>query len=241
MTKHIFVFEDNPDMSVSRLISKQSYNGNNICFTSGNTGIFEKLQSIYNQQDIFIIFYDISPENKILITRYHSLIESIRMEIDNYSENVYLLPVICTEYSVIKALITYGYIDRTLEYALDDLDYERIKKEFRQRTLEKAYKQMLISLDKQFHNINEVDSKDKKDEGSFYRSGNVKLKAEQFWASLPLTYIISDEHKNYLENNGIIKGTEAFEEIEKELNGFFDDVFNKANVKRVYFTLKVLK
>ncbi|MBE5869897.1 MAG: hypothetical protein E7294_01355 [Lachnospiraceae bacterium] len=128
-----------------------------------------------------------------------------------------------------------------MEFVVDNPDYEKMKLVFRQRTLEKTYKQILKSLDKAFHNINEAEVKSINKDGEFYRKGDLKQKAEQLWFTMPVTSVVNEEHQKYLEDTGLLKKKESFDVVESERNHFFEDIFQKANAKSVHFNLRVAK
>ena len=79
-----FIFEDNMDTPSSALLLKSN---SNIYFSGGNRRLQLKLQQIYNNTDVFIIFCDVPPNNSNTIQEYHDLVDVIK---ENNMKNVYV-------------------------------------------------------------------------------------------------------------------------------------------------------
>lgn len=60
---HKFIFEDG-EGTPSSLLLKSSFNGENIFFSNGSGRLLTKIKELYNKEDTFYIFYDVSPNNK---------------------------------------------------------------------------------------------------------------------------------------------------------------------------------
>jgi len=237
MSKCYFIIEDNPDMSISKLIKANKFNGDSFIFSSGNNNLFGTLSTIYNTDDRFYIFYDLSPDNNVLISKYSVLINQIENEISNFNDNVWVIPIICTEYIVLKMLLTYKYINEDLSYAINNIDYKRLKIEYKQRYMERCYKQILKSLDNQFHNINESSNHNINNEGAFYRTDNTDLKSERICFSYPIMNIVSDDHKEYLSSINMNISKKDLEQLKQEINTFYDNLFDAVNKSRKLFRI----
>ena len=197
----VLIFEDNENMLSSILLKKYTFNSANIHFTNCNSLLFNRLLSLYNTKDLFYVVVDFVPNNSSLKGLFSKLYKQI-CKIKDYNNNVYLVPTLCMESAILKALVHYGYIlpDEVVRKAAVDFDYEWLLKTFyKSNNLEKIYKSILNNhLLGYFKNVS-ISSKQPEVIGSFYRSDNLGYKAEQLYSCLQVSPIASDQHKNYVD------------------------------------------
>ena len=193
-----YIFEDKTDTPSSILLRQDKFVGKYMLFSEGNQLLEDKLNSVYNTEDFFYVFIDFVPDNKHLIVQYEGLKDTI---INEYGDNVALIPIPCIELFILKMLFKYGYVTDNVIYEKAILNFDKnfvhsLPKNFGKLTLERCYKYILnVYLDKEFHN------KSKNGIGSFYKSENLLYKSEALYVSLFFFHIRSPEHKSFLYEN----------------------------------------
>lgn len=234
----VYIFEDNENMTSSALL-KESFNGNNIHFSNGNSMMYRKLRSIYNTSDTFILFLDVVVDNLSTIKLYENLL--IKCE---DLENVYIVPILCIEYYILKMLDEDKLLfvnqqdEELVKYLVRTFDCNELSKEKQEikTTLEKRYKYI---LNNQLCNCMKNIHIDNVSSSSFYLSDCVcesncdfaviqdsLLKSEKLITSLPIFDVISAEHKDYLENHGIKIRPIDFESALAKVQDFYAIIKN---------------
>ena len=220
-----FIFEDGfktiDNSTPSSRLLKSSYNGNNIYFSNGNSNIITILNSIYNPEDLFIIFLDVVPNNKALVEKYKEY--DIRLETDGLDSNTFIIPIFCIEYYLIKFLDKLGILftkDKKIKNIYDNLyktfNWGNLDDSFNLKSIEKIYKE-IIKLQKPYCLRNE-NNLSKYYYGNFYKDSctnckdkrcikkvnfSLEYKAELLYTSLPIFSIISEKHQSRLKDLGI--------------------------------------
>ena len=95
----ILTFEDKNTSIISELMLRVYSEHTDIEFSGGNRSLQDVLDVI-NQNETYIIYVDVVPDNRNTVELYKKLQEVVRV---NKMDNVYLMPIPCIEYYVIKA------------------------------------------------------------------------------------------------------------------------------------------
>jgi hypothetical protein len=153
-----FIFEDS-DNTPSSLLLKSCYNGDNIHFSNGGSAIslFRSIKKC-KESDLsctVIVFFDFPPNNIHAYNNYEYLIDYI----DNSGyTNVYVVPILCIEYYIIKLLVEYNYIDirnnsiSLVNNLIKDFNYNSsfvqkyISSKYNSESIEHVYKSLLSDL-----------------------------------------------------------------------------------------------
>ncbi len=224
--RSILIFEDNQNMLSSVLLKKYSYNSADIHFANCNSLLFRKLLSLYNTEDLFYVIVDFVPNNSSLKGLFSKLRKHVR-DIKNYSNNVFLVPTLCMESAILKTLVCYGYIslDEVVRKATIDFDYGWLVETFyKSKNLEKVYKTILNNyLLGYFKNVS-TDSQQHEVIGAFYKQDSLGYKAEQLYSCLPVSPIVSQSHKNYVDFCNIVRHSVDLASI----NEFYMDLWKLA-------------
>lgn len=159
------VTEDRDTMSVSILLSKRLA----IEYAIKNSNI----KGLIAGRNNLIVFYDCNPNNSALYEEYQNL--SIYA---SSLDNVYVLPVVCTEYYVIKALVKQGYdfgfkypwMSKVLECVLNKQNIYNMPPKIigwngTNKNFEQLCKVVLSNAKDEIHNI---DTRTGKPEGSYF-------------------------------------------------------------------------
>lgn len=99
-----FVYEDH-EASALGVLLKQSYNSANLYFSRSNTRLFKAIKQIYERYDEIVVFYDLVPDNAVLLPNL-SLLQS-RLVTEDMYRKVHIVPVICSEYVYLCSLKQY--------------------------------------------------------------------------------------------------------------------------------------
>lgn len=101
---NVMMFEDKATSASSRLISYAYKDDENtvLVFCNGGPKVRSKLADVYREGDRYIIYLDMLPDNKMTRKEYFAIKRLIRK--NNYRD-VYVLPIICMEYNVIKTFL----------------------------------------------------------------------------------------------------------------------------------------
>lgn len=91
-------------------------------FSEGNQLLEDKLNFVYNTEDFFYVFIDFVPDNKHLIAQYEGLKDTI---INEYGDNVALIPIPCIEFFILRMLFKYGYVTDNVIYEKAILDFDK--------------------------------------------------------------------------------------------------------------------
>lgn len=197
------IFEDNENTPSSILLRKCS-NGENIIFANGASRVRGTLEKVYNEEDYFIVLYDLVPDNGMTIMLYRALKEAV-----NIYSNVVVIPIVCIEQIILRMLDDLGYLTKTkitinlIDNLVSKFSWSNLteedKKEISGKSLEKVYKLILNNqLDKCFVNSN--DTSKRVETGRFYKedcacnrkycrfdcTDNLKIKAERLYSWLPV-------------------------------------------------------
>ncbi len=162
--KRVFIFEDSI-LTPSSALLKASYNGGNIHFSEGCSNMQSKLEAVYNSEDEFYIFYDVPPNNSVAVDSYTNLCEELFI----YG-NVYVIPIICIEYYILKMFIKYNYgnFKKSIIDLVDNLvkdfnangiiEMNKLPSDYIKASLERVYKHILDEQNAQcFRNHNRYD------------------------------------------------------------------------------------
>lgn len=215
-----FIFEDNIDTPSSALLLKSN---SNIYFSGGNRRLQLKLQQIYNNTDVFIIFCDVPPNNSHTIQEYHNLVDVIK---ENNMKNVYVIPIICIEHIIIKFLNKHNYLGKQnricqsiLDNLINTLNWDNLLPQIKYNenneevSLEKIFKRFMSEQPLLCqHNKN---SKRIVLEGKFYRedclcarkycainsTSNASKKSLQLYAELPIFSLNAQQQVNMAQLN----------------------------------------
>lgn len=258
-----FVFEDGEN-TPSSILLKNTYNKNNIFFSNGSSAVLRKACSVQNSGDKVYIFYDVAPNNAKTVNGYNMLVQNIRI---NNIKNMYVIPIICIEYYICYMFYTYGYLmisDKNSQVYIDNLlinfDWQNLINQVKLNTyqtesLEHMYKSLLAMTKKacqqnSFKYTNGVrDTNSRK--GIFYEKDcacdliycpikcrdDILLKAERLYTMLPVFAIESDQHKEYLHNNGIVIRERANSDIKKSRQEFYNNICKSMNVNGIRIVL----
>lgn len=152
----IFVFEDNgPENGLPGLDEKYtpsselllgSFNGQNMRFLNGVGHAFDKLLRIAGQDgnSRYIVFYDVSPNNKNTINGYRGLVERCKL-----FQNIYVIPIICIEYYITHMMDKFGIlqhnedVDPFIMYLVSTFDWKKFLHTYRGGMYEQCYKEDL--------------------------------------------------------------------------------------------------
>ena len=99
----VMIFEDAENAPISQMIASAYKNQSEVMlyFTGGNSVLRDKLCEIYDAGNQYIVYIVLVPDNYTTIKEYRILRKIIRRR--NF-KNVYVLPIICIEYYVMKTL-----------------------------------------------------------------------------------------------------------------------------------------
>jgi len=113
------MFEDAEKAPISQMLASAYKNQSDVMlyFTGGNSVLRDKLCEIYNAENQYIIYIDLVPDNYTTIREYRMLRKIIRRR--NF-KNVYILPIICMEYYIMK---TFFLKMPAIETAINCEDY----------------------------------------------------------------------------------------------------------------------
>lgn len=246
----ILIFEDNEKSPISGLLHS-CIAGEHIIFADGNKSVECEIKEHLNED--VIAFFDVPPNNWSVVSEYYRLVE----EFEIY-ENVWIVPIICIEYSVLQMLIHFGYAQDILlrriqtgftkeGYAnnLKDMDDGHRKKAV--GSLEQYCKQLLITS-----KIQCLSNKMQDRKGAFYKAdcdcvGECplarkevrKIKAEQLYVSLPVFYVRDIEHRQILESLGVELGDIlSYNEMICKRKNFFDGICEELGFNKLVFTYR---
>lgn len=139
---NIFIFEDNEDMPVSKLLSIRG----SVYFSCGSRGLRRKLDSLYSGQGIVIIFFDFVPNNVNTHNLYLQLLSHIA---ESGYVDVYVIPILCIEYYVLKMLVEcYTFrvgeeYNKLLECLIKSFKWENVPQEKKSVSVEVLLKEIL--------------------------------------------------------------------------------------------------
>lgn len=242
---NVFIFEDNEDSPISMLL-KSSYSGNNMHFSGGSDLLSVELKKWYNNEDNFFVFMDYVPNNKIIIASYGVLYNKI-----SRYKNVFLVPIPCIEYFVLKMFGQYGYnrLDKgsmnLYVNIVESFNWCDVESRHKSTSLERLYK-LLVSrqLPKCLHNNKDEDNNLF---GKFYvspcncvyktrpcrsdRKDDVLLKAERLCSTLVMFDIVSDEHLEYLRLIGVEARKLTPELLYNKIDNLYKDMFESMEKK----------
>ena len=151
-----FIFEDGEN-TPSSILLKQSYYGKYIYFSNGVSKLLDTAIAIKNAEDIVYMFYDVSPNNRITVKGYETLVDMLKQNKKLYKD-IYVIPIICIEYHICKILdkdhCLYTKDKKALEMIekiVRDFDWETLSPYIKNDTyigesLEHAYKNIISLL-----------------------------------------------------------------------------------------------
>lgn len=219
-----YIFEDSEQSPSSKLL-RSCYNGDNIYFSSG--GKANKILQVVNncrmkdEKCVIVIFFDLPPNNRYTYINYEVLLDKILTE--GYV-NVYVIPIICIEYYILKFLIGYNYLVPTdkqkelIKNLITGFDYKSEvvqkfvnKNSYRKNSLEHVYKELLKELAINSKCMLNKQSTENNNNfyGKFYKENcncdrhfcrincndNLSLKAERLYSKLPGFVLIDETHR----------------------------------------------
>ena len=226
--------EDNEFMTSSLLLSSVL----NIKYTGGNSGLRKFCKT--RPQKKILLFLDVVPDNTSTVNLYNIMKQDI---VENQLEDfVYLFPIVCTEYLIIRMLkrlgifLEFSYPWMTeVEQAISELktieEYVpfhvcRYKESF--RSFEKQCKLLLNNSQMRFHNVN-MNTKQEGEEYryiSFYLNNSDGLSTCQKAVELAKEYpaIVWKEGIEWPEN---LENTNDFFKASREAVAFTDSWLKK--------------
>lgn len=255
MTK--FVFEDN-DSTPSSLLLKSSYNGSNIEFASSSSRVYKHLMELSTVSGITscIVFFDVVPDNRATVKWYQTLLEDLK-EANPYFE-VYVLPIPCIEFYILKFLYNYSYLSckpehkNLIENLVVNFNWKNAKVYLKSLSygdsLEKLYKSLLANQNMPcLRNRNAARNALI---GKFYREDCdcnrefcktdcrdcVSLKAERLYTSLPIFDVISEQHSEYLKKLGIEVCRVEIEDVMRRCYEFYSSICSQLGKPNINMT-----
>lgn len=260
-----FIFEDEEETPSSQLL-KSSFNGNNIYFSNGCAKLLNKLNEIYNKEDTFIVFYDVSINNQKTVLGFEDLKQQL---LSKGMRNVAVIPFICIEQIIANTLIKYNYLGKQkaitqniIDNIITNFDWDKVSNSIKyynntyEQSLEHIYKRFLQEQIKRcLHNtINSSNNLFEK----FYTYDcncnqiycNVKsqsglsVKAEQLYTMLPIFSIISDKHKEYISKININVISNNIAQAKMKQQSYYNKIYenmksSNSKNKDTYTNIKV--
>lgn len=257
------IFEDNENTPSSRLL-RSSYNGHNIFFSDGCYNVLDKAITIKEPGDIIYILYDLSPNNIKTVKGYEELIKVI---FQNEYTDIFVLPIICIEYYVcrfmlnLNALTTTKLNEELVDRIVKDFDWQALSDKWKGdkfvgSSLEHAYK-YIINNTGSLCMLNRVECRRNNNrdgvsiKGKFYLEDcncsriycrskcnrSLKEKAERLYTTLPVFTIISDEHRDYIDNLGIALTEVDHAVIKENLQKLYNTICDSMGCERIKISL----
>lgn len=222
-----FCLEDSEKMPISQAL-KSSYNGSNIYFSNGNDNLAEKMhECLQKGYDYVIGFIDLSPDNELV---FNVRLEAVQYFADNNIMNsVALIPLICTEYKVLRVLdkLNCLFISNNYISVWNNIKAGR-RHGISGKTLEQVCKEVLGASRRPCQR----NTNNGKMGGIFYTSSctdcyrhcynfSKSYKSEWIYSGLPCFNVMSDKHKKLMEEYGIAVGTASLADILVENETYF--------------------
>lgn len=95
------LYEDSRKAPVSQALKCMEDDTVKIDFSGGVNNLLEILCKHLDAEKI-VIYYDLPPNNPIICKYYNTLVQKVAEQ----HKNAYVVPVLCTEYAVLKSLIS---------------------------------------------------------------------------------------------------------------------------------------
>lgn len=137
----VYIFEDNPDMTVSKLLTT-ALHPSTVIFSCGSGNLFSKIKE-YEQKEDVCAFVDVAPNNKVTMSTYRRLLNKVsKLE---KQHKVALIPITCIEEVVLRALNEIGRHNPLYDYdaAFKTFTHIQLHKE---SSAEVAYKHILYNI-----------------------------------------------------------------------------------------------
>lgn len=193
--KVAMLFEDNEVSSLGKLL-KSSYNRDNIFFSRSNTRLYKKAKNLYNNYDEILLFFDLSPNNPILVEVLENLSSSLVER--EMMDKVHIIPIICAEYIYLNS------IEKFLNVAVNNLEIHNAVGY--RKSCEKYYKDLI-----ECQNINVGGYSD--NEPDFY------------YVSFPIFTVVDEEHRSFLNSLGIVSISTTLEITKNSVTEFYREFY----------------
>lgn len=149
------LYEDLETAPVSQALKCLEDGTVKMCFSGGANNLLEILCRYLNAEKV-VIYYDLPPNNTVVCKYYSTLVRKV-IELH---KNAYVIPVLCTEYAVLKSLISAKDFKQAVYQQLymclvEDFKWnEAVKLMYRTnmmkngkpKSLEKVYKELLANV-----------------------------------------------------------------------------------------------
>ena len=226
----VYIFEDNPDMTVSKLLTA-ALHPSAVIFSCGSGNLFSKIEEYVQKEDV-CAFIDVAPNNKVTLSLYRRLLNKISMLERQHA--VALIPIVCVEEVVLRTLKGIGRHNPLYDYdaAFKTFTHILLRKE---RSAEVAYKRILYDIStkqlcfknantNKFHEISyyTCNCDDvSKECNCVYREYQRQwlIKALNTYMHLPMHIIVREN--NYLQLHNSITQNMHIEVIKKERESFY--------------------
>lgn len=141
------IFEDSKESAIGKLLSRACEGIVNLdLHLCGGNGMLQKyLEDNYNPEDVYIIYVDVVPDNILTSKVFRRLKKYVRR---NCGTNVYLLPIPCMEYYVLKTFLQGEFV--SIRNVIENADYQGITCV---KSMEQYYKYKLDSYKKECYHI----------------------------------------------------------------------------------------
>lgn len=239
-------------MSISKLLLESS-SGKSSIFSAGCDKIAATLLANYNKNDTFYIFYDLSPNNKETVDGYTNLVEFVECY-----DNVYVFPIICIEYIVLKILDRYNCLlpnkntKDLVDGIIKDFDWDKVSTQHKMDTyigssLEHACKHILNSQRMRcMLNVNTLESNNTVN-GKYYLSNcdcdrkfcklnccdSRTLKAERLTLTLPICHVNDVNQYALWYSLGIVVNNTSIVEVLENIQTFYNKICDSMKLERV--------
>jgi hypothetical protein len=190
-------------------------------------------------EDIVLVYIDVSPDNMKTVNLYMSLVGLYAA----YT-NVYIMPIVCIEYIVLKWLHLYfNYLEKETfdtKRLLDDKDYVGLKQDYAVNSVELVCKRVLLHYSQTYSSC----FSNKETRGNFYKDSCpcnsirckanvipmlVKDKADTLYAQLP-AYLCGAAFKKRLFNLGLICITDTYLKLLEKQRCFYIELANSLGI-----------
>jgi len=210
MARVALCLEDDEKMPISKAF-KCSYNGANVFFSSGNRKLYTLMQQKYDDGYTLVIgFMDLPPDNIIARHDFEEALQCI--EDDGLVDNLVLLPVICTEYLVLRlldvkgwlslgrnALVIWNRICDNKPHGVANKSLEKVCKAVIGESRKDCQRNTNAGSGGRFYTSSCVDCYK-----HCYASLSLEEKVEWIYSCLPCFDVVSREHEVYLRSFGIM-------------------------------------
>lgn len=242
----IFVFEDSIKTPSSKLL-RSSYNGNNIHFSENNASIKKFVNDLIinskDNNDNIVIFLDVNPNNTNTLDLLDKLVGYKNK--NTKWKDVTIIPIICIEFYIARVCKKYGYFNdeqlqkATVKYLVGKFEWDKMPDFVKEYSLEKIYKRLFSKSGKCQDCLDNRDGSGKfflqncNCEDCSLSNSSLQKKAEQLYASLPLFSIISEEHKQRLDEYNIEYNEINLDKVYDKQQNLYNDICDKLGKNRI--------